>query len=132
MLRTFVPLIAAALALCSAAPAVASGSDSQTSADNPKLSCTLSVEQQNGKALVTWTITGATSASIDPLSFPSGKVPLSGSQTTDFGGVIHVFLVITDADGHRVRCHAGAGGNVFFAPASTGSAPLPVVEDPDT
>ena len=85
MSKAFVPLQAAALALCLVAPvpAFAAGTDSQTSADNPKLSCTLSVSEQDGKAEVTWTITCGTAASIDPLTFSNDKVPVDGSQTVD-------------------------------------------------
>ena len=129
-----IPLLAAGLSLCIVAPlpAFAAGSDSQTSAENPKLSCTLSVSQQSGKAEVSWTITGGTAAAIDPLVFANDKVPLQGSQTIDFSGVVHVFLVVRDAEGHWVRCHAGAGGNVFTVSGSTGSgpgAPEPVIPD---
>ena len=68
--------------ISSAVPAFASTSDKQTSSQNDKLSCTLSVAVQDGKAVVTWTITGATGVTIDPLNL-GGKVPVQGSQTID-------------------------------------------------
>jgi hypothetical protein len=101
--------VAIILGLISAtAPAFAAASDSQTSSANSGLSCTVSVSLQGGKAVVTWTITGATSASIDPLTF-DGKVPLKGTQTVDYSGNIIVLLTAKDADGHAVHCRAGAG-----------------------
>lgn len=102
-------------------PAIAASTDTQTSTANPKLTCTVSVTIQGGKAVVTWTITGASSASIDPLTF-TGKVPLKGTQTVDYSGNIIVLLVAKDADGHSVRCHAGAGGTTDFVGGTTGNA----------
>lgn len=100
--------------------AMAGTTDSQTSSDNSKLTCSLSVADQNSKATVTWTITGATSVRIEPLSF-TGNIPMSGSQTIDSDGVVHIVLIAKDADGHTVRCHAGIGGSTDFAHGSVGT-----------
>lgn len=114
-------LLGAAFSLGVSWAAMASTSDSQVSAGNSKLTCSLSVSDQNDKVVVTWTIAGAVSARIEPLIFNDGKVPLSGSQTVENEGALHVILTAKDADGHTVRCHAGFGGNVSFAHGSGGT-----------
>ncbi len=90
-------LFAVGLAVSAGTPALA---DTHTSTDNSKLTCTLNVTVQGGKTIVTWTITGATKASIDPLTFKDG-VPLKGTQTLDSNSPMHVFLV---AAGWRRSC----------------------------
>ena len=110
MLKTSMAVIAAALFAVGlgVSGASAASSDTHTSTDNSKLSCTLDVVVQGGKITVTWTITGATKASIDPLTFKGG-VPLKGSQTIDGSGPIVVFLVAQDGQGHSVRCTSDSG-----------------------
>jgi len=112
---------AAALVLTASAPALAATSDNETSSKNDKLSCTVSVSEQGDKVVVTWTITGATSASISPLTF-DGKVPLKGSQTVDKTNPFLVQLTAKDADGNAVHCRAGIGGTYAPASGSTGYA----------
>ncbi len=98
-------LLAAGLTV---SPASAATSDSHTSTDNSKLSCKLDVSVSGGKVTVSWTITGATKASIDPLTFKGG-VPLKGTQTIDASGGLTIMLVAQDAQGHTVRCSADNG-----------------------
>ncbi len=119
---------AAVLAMASA-QTLAATSDNQTSAKNGKLSCDITLTEQDGKILVSWTITGATSASIDPLTFDGGKVPLKGSQAVDKSANLHVSLIAKDADGNTVRCHAGMGKSTSpadVATGTTGSGPVNV------
>jgi len=99
--------------------ASAATTDSQTSTDNSKLSCKLDINVQGGKVTVSWTITGATKASIDPLTFKGG-VPLKGSQTLDSSGPLTVFLVAEDGQGHTVHCTSSDG-----VKPSPGSPPVP-------
>ncbi len=122
LLKTSIAAVALAggFSLAVSLAAMGATSDSQTSADNSKLSCQVSITDQGKSAVVTWTITGAISASIEPLSFKDGKVPLKGSQSVDTNGVLHVFLVAKDANGHTVRCHAGLGGTADPATGTTG------------
>ena len=112
MLKAFVAAIAAALfavGLIVSGALAAGTTDSQTSTDDSKLACTLDVSIVNGKAVVTWTITGASQASIDPLTFKGGAVPLKGTQTIDLTSSVRVFLIAKDAAGHTVPCTADGG-----------------------
>jgi hypothetical protein len=113
-------IVAAALVVAAATPTLAATSDSDTSGKNGKLSCQLTLTEQDGMVLVSWTITGATSASIDPVSL-GGKVPLKGSKAIDKSNPTIVLLVAKDADGNAVHCHAGVGGTANPVSGTTGS-----------
>jgi hypothetical protein len=80
--------------------------DSAQSTDNPNLTCKLTiVRSSEGKALVTWEMTGATSASLQPLSFKKGTpIPAQGSKEIDLDGFLRVSLEVRDGAGNSVEC----------------------------
>lgn len=81
-------------------------SDSARSDENPDLACSLTIARQsNGKALVTWEISGAVSANLTPLGFKKGSaIPGTGSKEIDYDGYLRVSLSVEDADGNTVKC----------------------------
>ncbi len=100
-------------------------SDSATSTANPALSCKLDiVRTSDGKARVTWEMTGAVAASLHPLGFKKGAaVPAKGSKEIDFDGYIRVTLKVKDAAGNDVDCAVVLHSRDFVLDEPTGFGP---------
>ncbi len=82
-------------------------SDTAKSTENENLSCTVTIARQGGgKAVVTWTITGAAKALLDPLGFKKGShIPMTGTKTIDAGDYTRVDITAIDKDGHVIKCN---------------------------
>jgi hypothetical protein len=80
--------------------------DSAVSSENPNLRCELTISRQSeGKALVTWQMSGAVSASLKALGFKKGvAIPTRGSKEVDFDGYVRIHLTAKDAAGNEVKC----------------------------
>lgn len=97
-------------------------SDSAKSTANPDLSCTLTIARQtDGKALVTWQMSGASSASLQPLGFRKGAViPVGGSKLVDFDDYLRVRLTARDAAGNEIECAVILNSRDVVLPGATG------------
>ena len=96
--------------------------DSVQSTENPDLKCALTiVRQQDGKALVTWEMSGATSAVLRPLGFKKGSaIPTAGSKVIDFDSYLRVGLTAMDAAGNEIKCAVILNSSDFVLNNSTG------------
>lgn len=80
--------------------------DSAQSAANPGLTCKLDIARTaEGKAVVSWEMTGATAASLHPVGFKKGEaIPAKGSKEIDDDGQVLVTLTVKDAAGNTIEC----------------------------
>lgn len=81
--------------------------DSARSSVNPDLACSLTITRSTeGKATVTWQMSGAASAVLTPLGFKKGApIPLTGSKEIDYDGkYLRAVLIVKDIDGNEVKC----------------------------
>lgn len=96
-----------------------------TSSENPDLTCSLNISRtSDGKATVTWTMTGATKASIEPLGYKKGSaIPQKGSKSISVDGYTMVTLIAQDAKGNSVKCTVvlGSGNPTSVSPTVGGT-----------
>lgn len=99
-------------------------SASATSSENPDLTCSLNISRtSDGKATVTWTMTGASKAFIEPLGYKKGSsIPQKGSKSISVDGYTMVTLIAQDAKGNTVKCTVVLGtGDPSRAAPSVGT-----------
>ncbi|RYE08107.1 MAG: hypothetical protein EOP22_14985 [Hyphomicrobiales bacterium] len=101
--------------------------DSAQSDENPALTCGLTIARlTEGRALVTWEMTGATSAALKSLGFKKGvAIPAQGSKEVDFDGYLRIFLTARDAAGNEVKCSVILHSRDYVLDDVTGFSPPP-------
>jgi hypothetical protein len=105
--------------------------DEDASTVNPSLTCRLSIAiGADGRAIVSWTSTGAIGMGISPLKFPEG-IPASGERVLSAAEFLRFDMTVKDAAGNSAQCWVALPGksidtNSLSAPVS-GAAPAPVI-----
>lgn len=97
--------------------------DSQVSSGNPELACTLTIRKlDNGTAEVSWTMSGAKTATLTPLGFKKGQpVPKKGTKTIPHGKYLRVGLIAEDGNGNKVECSVVLSSRNVVTHGTTGT-----------
>lgn len=107
--------------------------DTAASQTNPNLKCHLQLEPMaDGRAVLKWTVTGASALGIHPVGFNNAKLAAAGEKIIEVGRYTRITLVARDAAGTQITCWVAIGSNTHnsvpgggnpstLAPAGSGS-----------